>query len=117
MKQLTVTLDIPAGEGKPDYKHTYTKDKAESTADVQAISKQMADPEKKETPGDYLVKAFNYGHDLLLRASERSKGSKLVQGPDKEIAKAVAMLVANGFTEAAARELIINQRKATDKPV
>ncbi|RPH73991.1 hypothetical protein EHM76_04465 [bacterium] len=117
MKQISVTLDIPAGEGKPDYKHTYTKDKAETTADVQAISKTCADAEKKETPGDYLVKAFNYGHDLLLRAAERSKGSKLVQGPDKEIAKAVAMLVANGFGEAQAREMIIAQRKLTDKPV
>jgi hypothetical protein len=117
MKQIQVTIEIPAGEGKPAYKHTYTKDKAETTADVQAIAKSSADADKKETPGDYLVKAFNYGHDLLLRAAERSKGSKLVQGPDKEIAKAVAMLVANGFPEAAARELIINQRKATDKPV
>jgi hypothetical protein len=115
MEKVIVKLELPI-EGKPAFVWEYSKDKAESIEDTKAISKAMASGE--ETPADYLVKAFNYGHDLLLRASERSKANKASQGPEKEIAKAIKMMVETvGFTEEAAREIVINQRKAAGKPV
>lgn len=115
MENLIVKLELPI-EGKPAFVWEYAKQKAESIEDTKVISKAMASGD--ETPSDYLVKAFNYGHDLLLRASERSKANKASQGPEKEIAKAIKMMVETvGFTEEAAREIVINQRKAAGKPV
>lgn len=120
MQQVAVTIEIPL-DGKAPYKHSYTKAVAESVTDVQAISRQMAkgddDEARKKSASEYLVKAFNYGNDLLVRAAERSKASRASQGPEKDIAKAVAMMVANGFTEAAAKELILSQRAAANLPV
>ena len=115
MENLIVKLELPI-EGKPAFVWEYAKQKAESIDDAKTIAKAMASGD--ETPADYLVKAFDYGHDLLLRASERSKANKASQGPEKEIAKAIKTLVeAAGYTEEAARELVINQRKATGKAV
>jgi len=115
MEKVIVKLELPI-EGKPAFIWEYSKDKAESIEDAKVIAKAMASGD--ETPSDYLVKAFNYGHDLLLRAAERSKANKASQGPEKEIAKAIKMMVETvGFTEEAAREIVINQRKAAGKPV
>ena len=120
MKNVDVTIEVPV-DGKANHKHSYVKAVAESVADVQALSKaQVAgkpEDEQKAAAAEYLVKAWNYGNDLLLRAAERSKASRAAQGPEKDIAKAVAMMVANGFTEAAAKELILSQRAAANLPV
>ena len=120
MEQVQVTIEIPL-EGKPAYKHSYTKSVAQNVADVQAIARAAVtgkpEDEQKQAASDYLVKAFNYGNDLLVRAAERSKASRASQGPEKDIAKAVAMLVANGFTEAAAKQLILAQRETANLPV
>lgn len=120
MQNVAVTIEIPL-DGKAPYKHSYTKAVAENVADVQAISRAAVtgkpEAEQKQAASDYLVKAFNYGNDLLVRAAERSKASRASQGPEKDIAKAVAMLVASGFDEAAAKDLIIAQRTAKGLPV
>lgn len=113
----TVTIGVPQGEGKPEFPWSYDRQKAETAADVQAICRTITEGNEKVKPGDYLIKAFNYGHDLLVRASERSKASKAAQGPEKEIEKTVKMMVASGFSEEAARKMVIEQRKLTDKPV
>lgn len=121
MEKVAVTLEIPTGEGKPAYKHTYEKQKATTVGDCQTISREQAegdtDDEKKKSAAEYLVKAFNYGHDLLLRANERAKANRAAQGPEKEIAKAVEMLAASGFDKDEARKLIIAQREAKGLPV
>lgn len=125
MQTEQVTLDIPV-EGKAPYKHTYDKEVAESGADIQAISTKVAnekakpdatDEEKEAARKAYTLKAFNYGHDLLTRQTQRGIGQKLAQGPEKAIAKAVANLVEQGMPEEQARELVIATRIAAGKPV
>lgn len=72
--------------------------------------------EAETAPGacDY----FNYGFDLDARAQVRTKLMSELEGPEKSIAKAVKALVENaGFSEAAAREVVILQRKAQGLPV
>lgn len=120
MEKVEVVLEIPV-DGKAAYKHAYTKDVAESTDDCKAISRATVEhlpaDERVEAAKAYLVKAFNYGNDLLVRGVERAKGTRAAQGPAKEIANSIKALVDSGFTAEAARELVINQRIAVGKPV
>lgn len=120
MKQETVELAIPV-EGKEPFKHSYAKEVAESVADIKAIAvgraKGETDDEKQRDAASYMVRAFNYGHDLILRQSERQKASRAAQGPEKQIAKAVDMLVGQGFDKDQARALIVAQRQAAGLPV
>lgn len=72
------------------------------------------DVQKQAGACDY----FNYGFDLEARAQARAKLMSSLEGPEKAILKAVKSLVDNaGFSEAQARELVINQRKAANLPV
>lgn len=120
MQKIEVVLDIPV-DGKAAYKHAYEKQVAESVDDAKAISKGVvldkpAD-EQAEAAKAYLVKAFNYGHDLLVRGVERAKGTRAAQGPAKEIANAIKALVDSGYTVETAREMVITQRTLVGKPV
>lgn len=121
MKQETVELSIPVEGKEQPYKHSYTKDVAENVADIKAIAVSRAkgdtDEEKQKDAAAYMVKAFNYGHDLILRQGERQKASRAAQGPEKQIAKAVELLVQQGFTAEQARGLIIAQRQSAGLPV
>lgn len=120
LKPVEVTLEIGTGkdaEGKekPAHKHVYTKMEAENVEDVRTIA---ADGRNDEEAQAYIVKAFNYGHDLILRQKQRQIGTKQAEGPEKQIAKAVDMLVNTaGFTAEAARAVIIAQRQAAGLPV
>jgi hypothetical protein len=120
MEKVAVTLEIPV-DGKAAYQHSYEKQVAESIDDAKAISKGVAlalpADEQADAAKAYLVKAFNYGHDLLVRGVERAKGNRAAQGPAKEIQKGVDNLVANGFDAAEARAMIIAQREAKGLPV
>lgn len=115
-----VELEIPV-DGKAAYKHSYEKLVAESVTDCATISKSVVShlpaDEQAEAAKAYHFKAFNYGHDLLLRGAERAKGTRAAQGPAKEIAAGIKVLVDNGMAPEAAREFIINQRTAAGKPV
>ena len=120
MEKVTVTLKIPV-DGKADFLHVYDKQEAGSVDDCKAISRTVVldkpEDERVEAAKAYMVKAFNYGHDLLVRGVERAKGTRAAQGPAKEIANSIKALVDSGFTAEAARELVINQRLAVGKPV
>ena len=120
METVEVVLEIPV-DGKAPFKHAYEKQVAESIEDCKAISKAVASvlpaDEQADAAKAYLVKAFNYGNDLLVRGVERAKGTRAAQGPAKEIANSIKALVDSGFTAEAARELVINQRIAVGKPV
>lgn len=72
------------------------------------------DADKANGACDY----FNYGYDLDVRAQVRGQLMSELEGPEKSILKAVKALVENaGFTEAAARDLVIAQRKSANLPV
>jgi hypothetical protein len=120
VEKVLVTLDIPV-DGKAAYKHSYEKQVAESTDDCKAISRAAVldkpEDERVEAAKAYLVKAFNYGNDLLLRGAERAKGTRAAQGPAKEIANAIKALVDSGYTAEVAREMVITQRTLVGKPV
>lgn len=127
MKKELVELSIPLegkdaeGKAKEPYKHSYSKDVAENNADIRLIAQGRAkgetDEEKQADAAAYIVRAFNYGHDLIVRQAERQKASRASQGPEKQITKGVDFLVTQGFTAEAARELIIAQRTAAGLPV
>ena len=119
MEIKKVTLKIPAGkdaEGKDrEVNHDYAVNMAENAADVATI---CAEGRNEVEAAEYLVKAFNYGHDLIVRQRERQIGSKKAEGPEKQIAKAVDNLVAvTGMTPEDARNLIVSQRQAKGLPV
>lgn len=127
VKKETVELAIPVegkdaeGNAKAPFKHSYVKDVAENNGDIRAIAQARAkgetDEEKTADAAAYIVRAFNYGHDLIVRQAERQKASRMSQGPEKQIAKGVDFLVTQGFTAEAARELIVAQRQAAGLPV
>src|SRR5690606_1521756 len=108
MKTEKVELSIPV-EGKEPFKHSYEKQVAEVVADIKAIAQARAtgetDEERAQSAAAYMVRAFNYGHDLILRQQERQKATRAAQGPEKQIAKAVEMMVAQGFDREQARAL------------
>lgn len=120
MEKVQVVLDIPV-DGKAPFKHAYEKSVATSTDDCKVISKaavtSLPADEQAEAAKAYLVKAFNYGHDLLVRGVERAKGTRAAQGPAKEIANAIKALVDSGYTAEQAREMVITQRTLVGKPV
>jgi hypothetical protein len=120
MQTTKVKLEIPV-DGKAAYEHNYEKLVAETVDDARTISKGVvvglpAD-EQAAAAAAYLVKAFNYGHDLLVRGVERAKGNRAAQGPAKEIQKGVDALVASGFGPDEARAMILAQREAKGLPV
>jgi hypothetical protein len=127
VKREQVDLLIPVegkdaeGKAREPYKHSYQKDVAENNVDIRAIAAARAkgdtDEEKQNDAAAYIVRAFNYGHDLIVRQAERQKASRASQGPEKQINKGVEFLVTQGFTAEAARELIIAQRTAAGLPV
>lgn len=120
MQNVAVKLEIPV-DGKTPFEHNYVKQVAETTDDVKAIARAIAATlpadEQKDAAAAYLVKAFNYGHDLLVRGVERAKGNRAAQGPAKEIQKGVDALVASGFSADEARTMILAQREAKGLPV
>lgn len=68
---------------------------------------ERTDFEKESGVVDY----FNYGFDLSVRSTERSRLAATLEGPEKAIAKAVKSLMDNaGFGEEEARALVIAQR-------
>lgn len=81
------------------------------------IEPQVAKPEEgedKRTDTEKAVGAadyFNYGYDLDVRATVRSKLVSSLEGPDKAIAKAVKSLMDNaGMSESDAMEYVKAQR-------
>lgn len=120
MQTVDVKLDIPV-DGKAPYEHRYAKQVADLVEDCKVISRgvvaNMPADEQAEAAKAYLVKAFNYGHDLLVRGVERAKGNRAAQGPAKEIQNGVDNLVKNGFDAVEARAIIIAQREAKGLPV
>ena len=120
MNTEAVKLSIPV-EGKEAFEHNYSKEVAESVADIKGIAlgraKGETDEDKQKDAASYMVRAFNYGHDLILRQSERQKASRAAEGPEKQIKKGVDFLVTQGFDAAQARTLIIEQRKTAGLPV
>lgn len=75
---------------------------------------ERTEAEKAAGACDY----FNYGYDLSIRATERSKLESELEGPEKAIAKAVKGLVENaGFDEEGARAVVIAQRTKQGLPV
>lgn len=115
VQKVTVKLEIPV-DGKAPFEHSYVKQVAETTDDTVAISRtavaHLPEDERSKAALAYHVKAFNYGHDLLVRGVERAKGNRAAQGPAKEIQKGVDALVASGFSAEEARAMIIAQREA-----
>lgn len=121
MKIEKVELKIEVEGKEQPFIHTYEKQVAEAVAEIRTIAggraKGETDEEKAKDAAAYTVRAFNYGHDLILRQSERQKASRAAQGPEKQIAKAVDLLVQQGFTAELARDLIVKQRQAAGLPV
>ena len=120
MQNVAVKLEIPV-DGKTPFEHNYVKQVADTVDDCKAISRAVAAAlpvdEQKDAAAAYLVKAFNYGNDLLVRGVERAKGNRAAQGPAKEIQKGVDALVASGYDAADARAMILAQREAKGLPV
>jgi hypothetical protein len=115
MKTESVTLEIPRGEGKDAFRHSYQKEVAETPEDVMSIA---ASGRNENEASAYLVRAFNYGNDLILRQKQRQQASKAAEGPEKQIAKAVETLVTTaGFDRETARQIVVKQREAAGLPV
>lgn len=67
--------------------------------------------------GNGVLDYFNYGYDLGIRSNERNKLLASLEGPEKAIERGVKGLVAAGIPEAAARNIVIEQRKLQGLPV
>jgi rhodanese-related sulfurtransferase len=118
MEVKEVKLEIPAGkdaDGKEKKViHPYSVNMANTKEDVAVI---CAEGRNETEAAEYLVKAFNYGHDLIVRQRERQIGSKKAEGPEKQIQKGVDFLLTQGMTADAARAFIVAQRQAAGLPV
>lgn len=81
---------------------------------VEAASAKPAEGDDNRTDEQKeagVVDYFNYGYDLSIRSTERSRLAATLEGPEKAIAKAVKSLMDNaGMTEVDARELVVAQR-------
>lgn len=112
---IVVSVNIPVAQNAKGMAALCNGKIAPATAKPETGKDERTDEQKAVGACDY----FNYGVDLEIRQASRQGIMAKLESPEKAIEKMVKALVDGGLyeTEAAAREYVVESRKAKGLPV